>query len=449
VTRPAGGDTLLAGAGVVDATPPFPCRLAGYPERREAWVHVATPLEARALVLEQGTERVAIVSIEVMAVDASWTREVRSRASSELGLRPYAIVVAASHTHSAQGHLFRYDGPLGPALRALLEESEGPTDERLRDHLAAAVLEAIREALAALRPAVARVGTADVARLGANRLVPGGPVDPRCLVIRLDSPAAEPIACLVHYACHPTVPAATDLSVTPDFPGAAVRALDASVGGTHLFLNGALGDVSTRDSRREQSLAEVARFGRLLADAARAAGNRAALVDVELGTSVEHVALVPRRTPPDRLEQRIEELETRLERSAATRPGDRRRDLTALEGARIAERLRAPLANVRAIDVEVQVVRFARDLRLVALPIELFTELSARLAEAVAGMTAVVGPANGYLGYIPTAAAFEAGGYEADSSLVEAGEGEMLVAGVAAVIARTEAASHTASGGTT
>src|SRR4051812_49124458 len=237
-----------------------------------------------------------------MAVDAGWTRDVRARAAAELGLDAGAVLIAATHTHSAQGQLFAYDGPVGPALRALLEESEGPCDDGLRTALADGVIACLRKALAQLRPARARAGWTDVAGIGSNRLVPGGPVDPRCLYVAFDALDDEPIAAIVHYACHPTVLAATDLVVSPDFPGVAIRRLDALLGGVHLFLNGALGDVSTRDTRRVQTRDEVGRFGRLLAEFATAANTRTIELEVDLAATSAVLELLPNRNGGERLD---------------------------------------------------------------------------------------------------------------------------------------------------
>jgi hypothetical protein len=83
------------------------------------------------------------------------------------------------------------------------------------------------------------------------------------------------------------------------------------------------------------------------------------------------------------------------------------------------------------VPVEVQLLRIGADLDLVAYPAELFSGLSAQLSVAVPDRTVLsVCPANGYLGYIPTADAFSASGYEADTCIVDCGAGESLVAGV-------------------
>jgi hypothetical protein len=71
----------------------------------------------------------------------------------------------------------------------------------------------------------------------------------------------------------------------------------------------------------------------------------------------------------------------------------------------------------------------------VHLPVELFASLGARLRDASPfEATRVVGYTDGYLGYVPDAAAYADGVYEAGVSLVDAEGGRQLCAAAQAVL---------------
>jgi hypothetical protein len=91
------------------------------------------------------------------------------------------------------------------------------------------------------------------------------------------------------------------------------------------------------------------------------------------------------------------------------------------------------------LTAEVQALRVG-EAAIVALPGEVFVELGLAIkAASPARPTAVVGLANGYLGYIPDLAGFAQGGYEtwaARSASVGPGAGEALVTAANALTAQ-------------
>src|SRR2546427_518483 len=73
-----------------------------------------------------------------------------------------------------------------------------------------------------------------------------GAVDPTVKVIRFDDLEENPVATIVHYACHPTTMAWQCQYVTPDYPGVVRQVVEQQVGGTCLFLQGATGNITPR-----------------------------------------------------------------------------------------------------------------------------------------------------------------------------------------------------------
>jgi len=98
---------LLAGLATVDITPPVGWRMFGsYREQFSGGVH--DPLYAKAIVLEQGNERAALVICDLCYISRRFSERVRKRASDLTGIPASKIVVCATHTHSGPD----YDGLL-------------------------------------------------------------------------------------------------------------------------------------------------------------------------------------------------------------------------------------------------------------------------------------------------------------------------------------------------
>lgn len=423
---------LLAGASRVLITPPLGRPLAGYPQRKERSSFIHDDLYLRALVLADESGRYGLLSLDVMAVDVGWVEELRRRAEAELGIPPDHLLVAATHTHSGHGELLSFTGPIGAALDTLFGESEGPHDPVAYEYLLRQALTGLRLAHASLSPARLRLGSDELEGLASNRIDAAAGVDRRCVVASLEGERTGPIATIVHFTCHPSVLGDGDAGVSADFPGVACRVVETAVGGVALFLNGALGDVSTRFTRTGHGYEEAVRFGRMLGGTAlRALATSRPIDRPALSAAVSVIELPPKdqRWVAD-AGDRAAHLRDQLHRAEAEGidHGHLRQLKTALQGAEIALALGPRLAALESVTLSVQRFDLGRELTLVAFPAELFSGLGMRLTQAHPEKTVLaVGPANGYLGYIPTEDAFDASGYEADTCIVDRGAGEQLV----------------------
>src|SRR5882672_615668 len=66
-----------------------------------AWAMVRDDLTATALVIADGNRSVAIVALDLMYNDASFTRNIRTQVAAQTDLLPEAISTNCSHTHNA------------------------------------------------------------------------------------------------------------------------------------------------------------------------------------------------------------------------------------------------------------------------------------------------------------------------------------------------------------
>ena len=172
---------LRAGVARLDITPEGLLPLEGYGARGGPATGTLDPLEAGALVLDDGQRRVALLCADLCGLEAPSVARVR-RAVQEAGLLPADhLLVTYSHTHGAPAVTPFAGAPVDGAYLTWLE-----------GRLALVVAEATR----ALQPVTVGVGEGS-ARLNVNRRKrtpegmvmranPQGAVDRRVRVLRLE-----------------------------------------------------------------------------------------------------------------------------------------------------------------------------------------------------------------------------------------------------------------------
>ena len=232
---------LKAGAGKASITPTtevFPYVAQG--ERDFVGVH--DDVFARALVLDDGVRRVAIVALEVTAVPDP--QQMTTSIAQIVGVPPVNVLVVATHTHEVP--LFSYHGG-----------APSPTQAREIERVRQGALEASREAVSGLQPArisfargEAWVNTNNGEQAGLKTAFdPKGPSDKTLDVLRVESQTGDPIAILVNYATHAevmfrSVTKDSGYEVSGDIPGAVSRLLEGKPYGAPvvLYSSGAEGD---------------------------------------------------------------------------------------------------------------------------------------------------------------------------------------------------------------
>lgn len=425
---------MKIGAARVEITPPLGCPMDGYEARVGGATAVHDPLCVRVLAAEgRDGRRAVLVVADLLQVDPGLQAVVADRVRRATGIERDQLQLIGTHTHS------------GPLVRPG-SEVEGTIGR----HIA----EAVGHAWSQRREAIAAVGVGVVDGIGANRRPHGGPVDDRVTVARFDDSNGRPIATFVNYGCHPTTLGPDNTQYSADYPGVLCRELEATIGGLALFTTGPQGDVNPGGYSPEESMVGIVapwrtyesaeRYGRRLADVAAAVHATLKPEASDRVWSRAEVVGLTRKQLPDAAVAR-DVAATARAASEQVRAADLSTDAT----------YHAAVAAAYAKLIALQAADPARDgpvqLRISALALgplihlgvqgELFVALGQRVrAELGDGTTAIAALCDGTVGYIPTTAAFEEGGYEPNASVLRPGEGERLTDALVSLVRTAEPA---------
>jgi len=253
---------ILAGAAVVDITPPAGLAMSGFAARTLPASGTHDPLTVRALAV--GDTAIAIA--DVIGIHHEMSARIRRRCV----LPDERIIVAALHNHGGPVSMVRRLGAeADPGYLALLED---------------ACVKAIDEAVAQQRPARLETGPGADPDIARNRRRPDGPLDRSLPLLRVVGEDGAMIALMVNYACHPVVLGADNTLWTADYPHYVRDALEAAhPGAVAIFMTGCVGDANTGHSahasmslaaKPERTFAAAERIGRAIAEAAMQAPSR-------------------------------------------------------------------------------------------------------------------------------------------------------------------------------
>ena len=250
---------LQAGFARVDITPPAGVWLSGYASRKKPSEGISDQLYAKAVVLDDGQNKIAIVSTDLLWVPLGITNEVRGIVKKKIGIPESNILVCATHTHfGPKIDKIRKDWPDTPASKV---------DKSYVEKLTKRTAESILTAAKNTRPVKLGMVKGIISEIVYNRrtkrpdgkvamtfrLPPAdpnlvfGPVDPEVCILRIEDTDGAFMGAIVNYACHP-VCGATDneefYSISADYPGYTAQVVEQMEGGICLFALGTSGNMN-------------------------------------------------------------------------------------------------------------------------------------------------------------------------------------------------------------
>ena len=393
------------------------------------------PLSVRAAVIDDGSERVALLGVDTCELQpAAAMLRVRRTIEEQCGIPADHVLIGASHTHNGgpfQGLLARDFADAPDLIRRLVGEYSTLVNELYAEWVFGQIVTAVCEADRRREDALLAVGSESEGHAGVNRrfrmkngrsythpgkgnpdiLEPAGPIDPEVGVLAAWRPNGDLLGCIVNYACHGTTFGGS--LVSADWIGYLNATLKAAMqtAGPAVFLQGASGDITQVDN---QSLREN-EFGERWS---RYVGTRVAAEAVKVLVTAERGKLAPvcaaartltfaRRLPsPERLEQCRRIVEDGISSG--------RTETTEWTFAKEIVLLDYLAQRQPEVPVEVQAIQIGPAVFL-ANPSEYFCQWGLDIKQASPfPFTYVVELANGCSGYVPTEDAFlpSGGGYE-------------------------------------
>ena len=396
-----------------EITPPLGMELGGYAGYRpNSGVH--DPLWCKVILLEQETERYALVALGLMCADESLCDSIAA-AVMPLGIKKRHLIVSAIHSHAAPAGVIPGAGPLARINEAIVPEN--PDFGAYMQAVVSAAAAACAEAAAGLEAFRVRTARGAMPPIGSERHTGDAANGPLTVAEFLLQSGRKVI--FYSFPCHPTVLSAANLLVSADFVGEIEKHLDADM---TVFANGAAGDISTRFTRRESSFEECARMGQLAADRIRALLAQAVPAEPTPLTGRFASVTLPARQVETEVSAREQLKKATLRWQKAVAEGADAGTVRILksyvEGAGVNLEFARSMVGIGEFTVPVTVFRLA-GLLFVTIPGEFYSTLS--LPD-----TTPICYANGYYRYIADENAYEAGHYEALAAIVARGAGEKL-----------------------
>jgi hypothetical protein len=277
--------------------------------RRAKGALIKDPLCAKALVLDDGSTRLAIVAVDTVDfagvdgdIGSDFVPKLRARIQKELKIPGCHVLVNASHVHTPRGILC------------------SPAEQVDR------TFETVKRAVSNMTAARVGAGAGRERRIAMNRTlrlksgkhwtirhanpcppdeaVAGvGPMDPEIGLIRIDRMDGRPLAVVYNFACHPLFGDARRGAVSANFPSVASSVIEEALGqeAMAIFLQGAGGDaidVLFKDFNRPR---DIEPLGTMLGLTALKALRRIRTRNVKLNIISGTIRLPRRRDIPERI----------------------------------------------------------------------------------------------------------------------------------------------------
>ena len=416
---------MNVGHGVAALPVPAGVALGGYADRHGGASGVLDALQVHCVSISAPAGRFVLIVADILCVNEDLAAAVRHQVTDALGSTEGPLLdvwVCATHTHS------------GPEVSYV--PGGGRTPTRWRHSIAGAAVEAAREAIASERPCSGRFHSGVLRDVGSPRGEEGTAAEVTVDVVSCVDEAERLRGVLAIVPVHPTVLPAASTVVSGDLMAAIRqslrRRLEPAGSPWVVVAIGAAGDISTRRTRRAGTPAECQRLG----DAA--SKQIAALIesppltiwatgDSSLASARDSLAMPARHRDLSELEalgRRLEDEHARELRGGASAAA--RTLETALQGVAVAQADHARRRTSR-VPIALSAASLGR-LALFGVGGEPFHSYSEDVRDRCAWPSAVLGCANGHMGYLPDEPAYATTGYEALSSPVGPGAAAATVA---------------------
>ena len=419
-----------AGASKIDITPTLGTKIYGNWVQPSA-THIHDPLYAKALVLDDGNTKIALVIVDLVEANQRIYDLAKTYINTELGLKKEHILMAATHTHSgpdARGDTYlTKEAPLGeyPSLLARkLADAVISAHNNLEPAQIAWGSVNVPDHLFVRRwimkdSVFSPYGKREIVKMNPgfenpNLLKPSGPIDPAVSFISVQSTSGRPISVLANYALH-YVGGVPEDEISADYFGLFGNYLGQLMSVDEEFprfvgimSNGTSGNVNNLNfGKKSENLAPYAKMNYVAKDVAVKVFESLKKANykswVPLAAEQSLMTLKTRRAPPEAMAN-IARIQTR---SSTEKPF-----FSKWEKMYAQRILKMETEWPDEVDIQLQAFRIG-ELGITALPFEAFTQTGLEIKEkSPFADTFTIELANGCFNYLPTPEEIELGGYE-------------------------------------
>ena len=244
------GLTMSYNSADISTTEDEHTMLAGFAARSKLHDGIHQHIFTHCLVVSDGTQKVCIISNDLMEVSPALADTIRNMIAEKSGLAVDNILMHNIHTHSAPRSGGWCNVPGGP-------------NRAWKDRMVETVCEnAVKTIKAEGKPFRLEIGKGTTS-INGNRCEKAGPVDHDVYVARFLQ-KGKPVVSIVNLACHPVCMGAGSLLLSSDYAGVNARYLSEAWGGEVFQLTGASGNMDPAQGPKRVDYAEEC--GKCLAD---------------------------------------------------------------------------------------------------------------------------------------------------------------------------------------
>ena len=226
---PAAGGFKI-GYSKVNLTPREPVATAGYGKRLgRLYQSVHDSIYVRTLVIDNGTQRVAIVSADLLIIPPT----VTALLEQELPTIDFTLdntYLGSTHSHNSIGNWAQ-------GVTSLLY---GTYEDSIVRFIADKIKVSIVKATENLLPSIIKVDSVAMPEGVYNRVTDSGPVDPLIRTIEIERQDSSKLL-FISYTAHATCLFSKDLVLSGDYPGRLTNTLESSGYSLAMFMAGAVG----------------------------------------------------------------------------------------------------------------------------------------------------------------------------------------------------------------